>query len=94
MALAAAVVAFVVLHVVAIATQAPAATNTLAGLGWVVQHQLIHVLAEFLQYIIPAGLLIGTTVGYSNKAAGMPQRTPELRRQPEPAHWARSAGRP
>jgi restriction system protein len=63
-ALAAAVVIFVGLHVVSIATQAAATTNTLAGLGGVVQHQLIHVLAEFLQYIIPAGLLIGTTVGY------------------------------
>jgi restriction system protein len=33
-------------------------------MGAVVQHQFIHVFAEFFQYIIPAGLLIGTTVGY------------------------------
>ena len=62
--LAAAVVIFVGLHVVAIATQAPVTTSTLAGLSGVIQHQLIHVLAGFLQYLIPAGLLIGTTVGY------------------------------
>jgi restriction system protein len=61
---AAAVVIFVALHVVAIYTQAPVTATTLAGLGAVVQHGLIHVFAEFLQYIIPAGLLIGTTVGY------------------------------
>jgi restriction system protein len=64
MALTAAVVIFVALHVVAIYTQTPVATTTLAGLGSTVQHELIHVLAEFLQYIIPAGLLIGTTVGF------------------------------
>jgi len=61
---AAAAVIFVALHVVAIYTGAPVATNTLADLGSVVQHGLIHVLAEFFQYIIPAGLLIGTTIGY------------------------------
>jgi restriction system protein len=32
--------------------------------GLVVQHGFIHVFEEFLQYIIPAGLLIGATVGY------------------------------
>jgi hypothetical protein len=63
-ALAAAVVIFVALHVVAIYTQTPVTTNTLEGIGSVVQHGLIHVLAQFFQYIIPAGLLIGTTVGY------------------------------
>jgi len=63
-ALAAAIAIFIVLHVVAIATQAPVTTNTLEGMAAVVQHGLIHVFAEFLQYIIPAGLLIGTTVGY------------------------------
>jgi restriction system protein len=63
-ALAAAVVIFVALHVVAIYTQTPVTTTTLAGLGSVVQQGLFHVLAEFLQYVIPAGLLIGTTVGF------------------------------
>jgi restriction system protein len=61
---AAAVVIFVALHVVAVYTQAPVTTNTLEGMASVVQHGLIHVFAEFLQYIIPAGLLIGTTAGY------------------------------
>jgi len=61
---AAALVIFVTLHFVAIYTQTPVSTNSLAGLGAEVQHGLIHVFAELLQYIIPAGLLIGTTVGY------------------------------
>jgi restriction system protein len=61
---AAAVVIFVALHVVAIYTEAPVSAKSLADMGLVVQHQFIHVFAEFLQYIIPAGLLIGTTVGY------------------------------
>jgi len=63
-ALAAAVVIFVALHGVAIYTETPVTTTTLAGLGSAVQHGLIHVLAEFLQYVIPAGLLIGATVGF------------------------------
>jgi restriction system protein len=63
-ALAAAVVIFVALHAVAVYTQTPVTANTLADMGSVVQHGLFHVFAEFLQYIIPAGLLIGTTVGY------------------------------
>jgi restriction system protein len=63
-ALAAALVIFVALHVVAIYTQTLVTTTTLASLGSVVQHGLIHALAEFLQYVIPAGLLIGTTVGF------------------------------
>jgi restriction system protein len=61
---AAAVVIFVMLHVVAVYTQAPVRANSLADMGVVVQHGFIHVFAELLQYIIPAGLLIGTTVGY------------------------------
>jgi restriction system protein len=61
---AAAAVIFVTLHVVAIYTGAPVAASTVADLGAVVQHQFIHVFAELFQYIIPAGLLIGTTVGF------------------------------
>jgi restriction system protein len=61
---AAAVVIFVTLHVVAIYTQAPVNAKSLADMGLVVQHGFIHIFAELLQYIIPAGLLIGTTVGY------------------------------
>jgi predicted RNA-binding Zn-ribbon protein involved in translation (DUF1610 family) len=61
---AAAVVIFAALHVVAVYTQAPVSAKSLADLGAVVQHGFVHVFAEFLQYIIPAGLLIGATVGY------------------------------
>jgi restriction system protein len=60
----AAVVIFVALHVVAVYTQTPVGAKSLADMGVVVQHQFIHLFAELLQYIIPAGLLIGTTVGY------------------------------
>jgi predicted RNA-binding Zn-ribbon protein involved in translation (DUF1610 family) len=61
---AAAAIIFLALHVVAVYTQTPVSAKTVADLGSVVQHQFIHVFAEFFQYIIPAGLLIGTTVGY------------------------------
>jgi len=67
---ATAVVIFVTLHVVAVYTQAPVSANSLADMGAVVQHQFIHVFAEFFQYIIPAALLIGTTVGYFKKRSG------------------------
>jgi restriction system protein len=63
-ALAAAMVIFAALHAVAIYTQDPVSANNLADMGAVVRHGFVHVFAEFLQYIIPAGLLIGTTVGY------------------------------
>ena len=55
---------FLVLHLIAVGTSAPAATTTLAGLGTAVGHQLIHTIALFLQYILPVGLLIGATIGY------------------------------
>jgi restriction system protein len=61
---ASAVAIFVALHVVAIVTEAPVGAKTVAELGAVVQRAFIHLFAEVLQYIIPAGLLIGTTVGY------------------------------
>ena len=61
---AAAAVIFVALHIVAVYTRAPVSTNTLGGLGAVVRQGFVHVFAEFLQYIIPTGLLIGSTVGY------------------------------
>jgi restriction system protein len=65
--LAAAVVIFVALHIVAVYTQSPVSAKAVADLGSVVQHGMLHVFAELLQYIIPAGLLIGTTVGYFNQ---------------------------
>jgi restriction system protein len=61
---AAAVVIFVALHIVAVYTQTPVSAKTVADLGSVVQHGMLHVFAELFQYIIPACLLIGTTVGY------------------------------
>jgi hypothetical protein len=61
---AGAVVIFLVLHVVAVYTQTPVSAKTVADMGAVVQRGFIHVFAEFFQYIIPAGLLIGTIVGY------------------------------
>ena len=61
---AAAVVIFVALHIVAVYTQTPVSAKTVADLGSVVQHGMIYVFAEFFQYIIPAGLLIGAAVGY------------------------------
>src|SRR5665213_3316336 len=61
---AAAAVIFVALHLVAMYTQAPVNAKTVTDMGAVVQRGFVHVFAEFLQYIIPAGLLIGTTVGY------------------------------
>jgi restriction system protein len=63
-AVAAAVVIYIALHVVAIETQAPVTATTLADFGAVVQHGFLHVFAEFLQYLIPAALLIETIVGY------------------------------
>ena len=61
---AAAVVIYVGLQVVAIETQAPVTTKTLAGVGAVVQHEFLHAFAEFLQYLVPLCLSIGATVGY------------------------------
>jgi restriction system protein len=61
---AAAAIIFVALHVVAIYTQTPVNAKSLADMSVVVRHGFVHVFAEFLQYIIPAGLLIGTTAGY------------------------------
>jgi restriction system protein len=56
--------AFLVLHLIAVGTSAPATTTTLAGLGTAVGHQLIHTIALFSQYLVPVGLLIGATIGY------------------------------
>ena len=61
---AAAAAIFVVLHVAAVYTQTPVSAKTVADMGALVQRGFIHVYAEFFQYTIPAGLLIGTAVGY------------------------------
>ena len=54
-----AVVIYVGLHVVAVQTSSPATGTTLADFAGVAQHTLIHVFAALLQYMVPAGLLIG-----------------------------------
>jgi restriction system protein len=56
--------AFLVFHLVAITTSPPAAGTTLASLGTVGLHSLIHTLALFLQGLAPAGLLIGVFIGF------------------------------
>jgi restriction system protein len=81
---AVAVVIFVVLHVVAVYTQTPVSANSLGDIGVVVQHQFIHLFAEFFQYIIPAGLLIGTTVGYFKQRRSDAQFV-SARANPKPA---------
>ncbi len=79
-----AVIIFLALHLVAVYTQAPVSAKSLADMGVVVQHQFIHVFAAFLQYIVPAGLLIGTTVGYfKQRQAGA--LFASARRNPKPA---------
>jgi hypothetical protein len=55
---------FVGLHVVAVQTSSPATGTTLADLAGVVQHTFIHVVAAFLQYVVPIDLLIGAIVGF------------------------------
>ncbi len=55
---------FVGLHVVAVQTSSPATGTTLADLAGVVQHTFIHVIAAFLQYLVPIGLLIGAILGF------------------------------
>jgi len=59
---------FLVFHFLAISTSAPAATTTLAGLGNVVGHSLIHTFALFLQYLVPVGLLISATIGFFKRS--------------------------
>lgn len=62
--MATALAILVALHAIAIYRQASVAPKTVADMGAGVQSGFIHHFARFLQYIIPAGLLNGTTVGY------------------------------
>ena len=59
-----AVGAFAGLHMVAAQTSSPVTGTTLADLGGVAQHSLIHVFAAILEYVVPAGLLIGALAGF------------------------------
>jgi len=56
--------AFLVLHIIAVITSLPSTAPTLAGLGTVVGHELIHTIAVFSQFVLPAGLLIGAFAGF------------------------------
>jgi restriction system protein len=55
---------FLVFRFLAITTSPPAAGTTLASLGTVVRDQVIHTVALFLQYVAPAGLLIGAMLSF------------------------------
>ncbi len=59
-----ALVTAVTFHVIAIKTVAPTTPSNVGDLGPVVVHQLAHVFATMLQYLVPAGLLIGATASF------------------------------
>jgi len=69
--------AFLVFHFIAITTSPPATGTTLAGPGDVVVHQFMHTGALFLQYLLPAGLLIGAVVAFvkQSQAKSLVSRT-------------------
>ncbi len=54
-----ALVSGMIFHLIAGNTAAPQATTGIADLGSIAVRQFVHGLASFLQYIVPAGLLIG-----------------------------------
>jgi restriction system protein len=59
-----ALVTAVTFHVIAIKTVAPTTPSNVGDLGLVVVHQLAHLFATMLQYLVPAGLLIGATASF------------------------------
>jgi len=59
-----AAVSFLAFHFVAAATSSPPVVKTLGELGPAVDHQFLHLFASFLQFIVPAGFLIGATVSF------------------------------
>jgi restriction system protein len=67
-AVGAAVISFVICHVVAIETVPIAPAKTLADLGSAVQHQVIHQAALVFQYLLPIGLLIGAMASYFKRS--------------------------
>jgi restriction system protein len=60
--------AFIVLHVITFETAPLATGTTLAGLGQVVQRQIIHQFAAIFQYLLPAGLLTGALVAFFKRS--------------------------
>jgi restriction system protein len=63
-----ALVAFVGLRIVAGAFSQPPAVATAADLGAVVIHQYVHVFAAILQFVMPAGFLIGAIVSFVKRS--------------------------
>jgi restriction system protein len=63
-ACAIAAVSFLAFHFVAGATSSPPVVKTLGELGSAVDHQFLHLFASFLQFIVPAGFLIGATASF------------------------------
>jgi restriction system protein len=63
-----ALVSFVVLHLVAEALNQPITSSNPAQLGPAIIRQYAHVFATLLQFIIPAGFLIGATVSFIKRS--------------------------
>jgi restriction system protein len=61
-------IAFVALHLIAQQFGPTSGTTDLQALGAVVLRQYVHVFATLLQFIIPAGLLFGTTASFIKHA--------------------------
>src|ERR1700722_15715528 len=59
-----AVVSFLTFHFTAVATSAPPSASALGDLGSVVIHTGVHTFAYVLQFIVPAGFLIGATASF------------------------------
>ncbi len=55
---------FIGLDIVVVQTSSPATGTTLASLGTLALRQWAHLAAMFLQYLVPAGLLIGAVLGF------------------------------
>jgi len=65
-----AVVSFLTFHFTAVGTSASPTAATLADIGPVVIHTGVHTFAYFLQFILPAGFLIGATASFIKQSRG------------------------
>ena len=59
-----AMIVFFSLHWIAVVFQAPQPSGQSADMATLVIHQFIHVVASILQYVLPAGLLIGACASF------------------------------
>ena len=59
-----AIVVFVGLHLIAAMTSSPIKATSTADMPAVIIHTGIHTFAYFLQFIVPAGFLIGAVVSF------------------------------